>query len=406
MITEQFMSYGSFTVQLEGLTTELLDRDWQWATIAFVPNRVGEGTRTNVLDAAVYSGRVDEWDPGEPGAPATVGGRSILEHAGDGDGKGAFLNGGADQPAPIATTLGATLSTGAVFGTPAYVGGLTLGNTTGLSANNINDEIKGAPTGPGETLMTALKRWLPLTTVQTEFRLRPNGVMDFSKFGTSNVFRTTPNVIIGRDVPQGKAGSYRVYSATTLRRKLDHSRAAIRVGAFNSDLTYSTEQYYGNFSATAYTNFDGATAITLTKYLANSNTNSVQDPAHADTDARVASGQYDYQTFSSWTVSVDAYCFADDAKPGDYLYIHDPHIGAVDKFNAVPALGTIFPETVRLTGMTYPVPEGWSVWVLFNDDTGDVENLTDFFVRESGPTRLEIDARPVTLTDVTRGTSR
>lgn len=382
MITESLMALGSWDLTLDGLEEDTKAGAWQFETVCFCPQPVAAPTASTVFAASVFSGRVDWTDPGEPGQPFRAGGPSILAHLGDSGNKGPYLTAAA---APVGTTLGAVLISGNVFGTAARVAGLTLGNTTGLSANNLNDEVRDAPSS-----LTELHRLCQLTTVRTEYRCRPDRVVDFAASNTSNVFRTTPQVVITRYGPTGgeKDGSFYGYRASPLRKKVDWSDWAETVEGSNVATGYSASRGSG------LTCVDGSTGIQVRKDIGDGNTTTTDIG-----QAGAAAFNHTYIARYQWTVEVEAYCFPEHCIVGDRVYVHDQHIGAVDGANQIAFGGaTIFPQKVRVTGYQYPVKEGWAVYLVRTaSGTSAVVDLTPNVMWETGKTKLNIDDRPMTM---------
>lgn len=91
-------------------------------------------------------------------------------------------------------------------------------------------------------------------------------------------------------------------------------------------------------------------------------------------------------------IQIDAYDVGGDISPGDTVYVYDPRLGYTGS-TQLPYRGeVIFPTTMRVHAITWPVQQGMGVYLIVGGTNGTVTDLTDWVAFEEGPASLEVGA--------------
>lgn len=138
--------------------------------------------------------------------------------------------------------------------------------------------------------------------------------------------------------------------------------------------------------------------VKFTRLISESATSNGNAPARAQLALNRFTGTRD-----ALTLSARDYDIKGDVKVGDYIWVQDPELDLVDGNNEVIFKGKRYnPMKLRLTEMTWPVPNGMSVG--YRDWVGKWWNLTDYLVPESsGDSTLVVGGYNRSLTSAADG---
>lgn len=378
-VTTTFQQLGHWSLRFKAdAPPSIVNAANEWDHVAILPVRAPIGSAATAKSLARYVGRVDDLDRG---GQREIGGPGVGVWLGDHAGKGSFT---APEYDPINSTLAALLNL--LFGTASRVNGLTLGSTTGLSSNLIQERLDDH-----EAVGTAFGRWAKLTDVQSEWAVNPDGSVDWQKFGDSYVFRQTPQVLISLG-SGGLAGGVVGFHATELRHRKS-------VAEYATDVTVTNTVGYSSTASTIFTRpkaFDGATDAYIQKHLR------VVSADTTDTDNAAEN-----ELLSTYTTKWTFNCQVDVVDPGrwlmagDYVWVYDVLQELYDLTRQVPWGGSIvYPALLRCYGLTWGLTPGMGVLLLHTaDGSNTVEDITDWvdFSSEPEESTLQIGTAPWVL---------
>lgn len=212
---------------------------------------------------------------------------------------------------------------------------------------------------------------------QSPWRVNPDATLDADL--ASNLFRTTPEVILTADSGGREPDILGVQATLTARRSVEE---------YNSHVLANCDAVDGHWNSpsTTYYGPDASTTLTLARYE-----KSESDVlAEADQLAQSVGEENDDEK-----IGVDAEIDLSDPRryiePGDNIYAYDLAEGIIDTANQVTYGGrTIHPLARRVEGMTWPIRHGHGVYHVSSDGNDTVTDLTPYVAWESGPVRLAI----------------
>lgn len=386
MIRDLFMSTGAWNVTLRADTpmsvrNALGEKD----TVIFMPGRIAgtaggasQVSAADMLALSMFTGRLDRQTMAPFGERCLMSGPSIVAWMGDSSGKGPYYGPGYSG----STTMGIRLI--AYFVTVAYTGGITLGSTTGISANNFTDTAVAY----GETVRTAFDRWCGLTTVPTQWKVSPAGVMDFTPSGTYTIFNGDSKVLVGRGLKAERRSDLTVIPFESLTVETDYSESTTNVWATDGAGNYEVSAG----AATAGKTFDGVHTPVINvmdRLSTNPTTADLQLYAdHRAADVYVPRSRY------QMTLPADA-LLADVLDPGGRFYLWDPILNQTGSATIIANGKQIQPTLLRCTGISYPVTKGmgvygWAHWT----NSGAFVDLSPWIDYDAEPRATTVDVGP------------
>lgn len=363
--------------------------------VTFLPGKVAgvrSGATQQILgryyDAAIFSGVVLRRTRAQEGRQSRIGGASIVWWAGGQSAIGPWYDvaGGGYSGT---TTLGVRLI--AFFVDPDSTNGLTLGTTTGISANNFAD---AQPSSGRESTRTAIDRFCTFTTKRTEWWISPAGVWNFSPYDAFAIYPGDSTVIIGRDIPEEHRSDYTLVPIKSMDVDEDYSEVANRVDATDGT-NYASHSTSGTFS------WDGFTDANLNVMLPAFD--STPDGT-AMSNACTAAITDNYTTRYRYKLELDGeFCLANHMAPGARFYLWDIDAEQTDSsFSSVVVAGgkQLAPKLVRCTGMTYPITPHMGVYGWKTSDAS--LDFVDFgpwidYSKEPQVTTVDVGAPPKSL---------
>lgn len=133
-------------------------------------------------------------------------------------------------------------------------------------------------------------------------------------------------------------------------------------------------------------------SVVMTRLVSESDTDATNAPARAQLQQNRFSGTRD-----SISLSTNRYDLKGDVNVGDYMWVEDADIGLVDYDNEVKFRGDVlYPLSLRLTEMTYPITE--TMGVAFRTGNGTWIDLTPWVLYETGDTTLVVGGYHRSLT--------
>ena len=139
--------------------------------------------------------------------------------------------------------------------------------------------------------------------------------------------------------------------------------------------------------------------VKLTRLVSESSTDFTNAPARAQLQLNRFSKTRDAISLSTQDFDVKG-----DLSVGDYIWVYDPELAIYDFANEVIFKGKIYnPTKLRLTEMTWPVTEGYSVG--YRDWNGKWFSLTEFLQPEMGGTNFIVGGYNRSLTSGADGGS-
>lgn len=207
-----------------------------------------------------------------------------------------------------------------------------------------------------------------------EYRINP----DFTVDAGTGLFVSPPDVVVTRKA-EGPDVALRGVDGAMLDQTIDTSTTATKAVALASGSGSSIVKG----SATAAVNlltWDGNTPELVTVMSAPS-----EEDANADTAAQ---GFLDLQGLRREVrVSSSTHHLPASVQPGDEVGVFDVASGLVDASNPVEFRGeAIFPATVRLLSITWPIEQGYGVYVRTNSVTPTWIDVTPWVAWETGDT--------------------
>ena len=350
-----------------------------WSTVCITPGRCEGLTRAEVLAQATYSGVLR----GRSDNLCKLWGPSILSWLGDEDGKG---------PSPSSSTVSGTVSAQAMisdlftlsFGN--FVNGIDLGTYSSLPATPIWAEATGF-----ESSRTFLGRvcW----AYNYEYRVNADGTFDICDDGS--IFNTTPSVLVLPDHwGEPISDVIRLVVAGKIRATAHDDDYATKV--YVVDGTYSGDATVGSFPD----NFEPGDPADIQKII---ETSDLGSNANADGQASVEITT-NYATKNLIDISISLDDPRQRIQPGDSIYVYDPLQGLfLVAGTQLDIMGqVIFPITVDVSEMTWPVTEGMGVYVILNG-TSTVWDLSEYVLWGSGDCNLKVGAKWPTMREAVNG---
>ena len=374
-VTERLMRQGAWSVELSSETPEdVLDAVGFFDSIVVTNQHLllTEGwTDAAILAAATYSGMIRVVPRGDKRVVKGIGNLGWL---GDEKGKGQILT--------RANGIGFTP------GTKTHVGWWTdlLGTIDSIASPLTAGTLSAitAPTNGGELLdaFYHVTRRDVADTVAVYYRgeYKPNHDFTVDAGQASDLFVTTPTAIIVREASgdDPTLRSVKIRKAAVVKDVVDYVTDVTAIGKGVTGTDTITSPYK-----------DPQDAVVKRFVQVNVDTASL---AFADEYATVTLAASD-QVAETVTISTNDYDSEGVFKVGDTIYIYDPDSGLVDASVQKQFRGQmVFPTTIRLVGVTWPVTRGMGVYV--RTGAGVYTDLTPYVVFEDTAVKLEIGALP------------
>ena len=376
------MACGNFELNLDPSSPRsIVENIPTWSTICITPGRCDGLSRAEVLAQATYSGilrsRTDNL--------CTLRGPSIMAWLGDEDGKGpTYTRGDVDG-----TTSGQDMIDTLFGPTIAYTNGLTLGTYSSLPATPVwADYINGGTDQEvPRVFMDRICRCL-----NWQYRVNADGTVDFSDDGS--IFTSGSVVVLADHLGEPISDVIRVVVSGKVRATASDDDFANMVYVY--DGTYGG---FGTFIGTDPKGFDPSSEAYIAKHISGTD---VGSDANAEAQASVEL-LTNYATKNLIDVSIRL----DDPRtricPGDTIYVYDPLQGLYSLGTQLDIMGqVIFPITVDVSEMTWPITEGMGVYALLQGTT-TVWDLSEYVLWGSGDTNLKVGAKWPTLREVVQG---
>jgi hypothetical protein len=379
-VTEVLMACGHWELDLDqAAPRSIVENIPTWSTVCITPGRCDGLSRAELLAQATYSGVLR----GRSDNLCKLWGPSIMAWLGDEDGKGPRPSTGGVTGATSAQDMISDLFT-VLFGT--YVNGLTLGTYSSLSASPIWAETTGFESS--RTFIDRVARVL-----NWEYRVNADGTFDISDDGS--IFQTTPSVLVLPDHwGEPISDVIRLVVAGKIRATAHDDDYATQVDVV--DGTYSGDATVGS----PPDNFEPGDVAAIHKVIESTDLGS---NTNADSQASTELG-FNYATKNLIDISISL----DDPRqricPGDSIYVYDPLQGLfLTAGTQLDIMGqVIFPITVDVSEMTWPVTEGMGVYVILNG-TSTVWDLSEYVLWGSGDCNLKVGAKWPTMREVVQG---
>lgn len=394
-IVEEFMDPGSWSVQLQEDTPrwvlEDIDvRDRLWATIVITPHhyRVGDISDANLLTAARYAGVYLGMGEGR----RSLYGKGLIWWLGD-DGDGGDLH--ASYDFNYTNKYLADVLTDLVFNGP---NGLTQG-TVSVVAEAYDIDIEGGDT-KREVLDTALMQ----SSVETFWRINPQGTLDVNTQAGLWPTTTTPTTVFTRE--GGREGS--VYGVPAYISVDEMSGDEVR-----NDVWVDWDDGYNSGRAqlstpTGWKNFAGGSPVA--RFLMDWRPKRAKPPT--ERWRKVAAWQIQGETKANQlaarelnersevrnqlTVTIDEYDpWRFSCSPGNSVYVLEPDSKIQDLTKSVQYQGeVIHPEVARVNEWTTPIQEGYGVYLRYwNGASMTYYDLTEWVDWELDSTTLKLGHR-------------
>lgn len=376
------MACGSWEVNLDPASPRsIVENIPTWSTICVTPGRCDGLSRAEVLAQATYSGmlrsRTDDL--------CTLRGPSIMAWLGDEDGKGPkpsiAIDGytsGQDMISDLFTTL---------FG--VFTNGIALGTYSSLPATPVWAIATG--TESSRTFLDRVCRFLGW-----KYRVRANGTFDICD--DDSLFQTTPSVVVLAD-HLGEPISDVIRLVVS---------GKVRATASDDDYLTSIAILDGTYVGTASVgsppyNFDYTATINVASIEKTITTTDLGSNANADNQANNEL-LTNYATKNLIDVSISLDDPRQRIQPGDSIYVYDPLQGlSLPAGTQLDVMGQcIFPVTVDVSEMTWPITEGMGVYALLQGTT-TVWDLSEYVLYGEGDTNLKVGAKWPTLREVVQG---
>lgn len=373
--------------------------NWKYDTLCITPGPLSPGAdRATVLAAAIYSGRILDFDFGDEdgvdglGETWTIGGDSILGWLGDGDspGKGPIPTADYNESAPYTGTAA------------DYLLGLLAGTDT--NGIGLDGTAASMPASTSSVILDQNGRARELINTLCLARgvgyvMRPNGTCYFGALddATDTLWRTTPRVLFGRGVGADRAASMVSYEAS-IRPSFSY-RSEANSTTWRSADRVSTAG--GTKTGRLGKDFGGSDDARIDKFVGTSET--------ARYDASSDALDTAWRRSDEVKITCNAMTLRSDLAPGDYCYVYDPRRGLLDSTVQLYHAGkSLAPVLMRCAELQYPVHAKNGVYVIHNSTqyTGAnaVENITNDVVFESGRTTVVLrNLTPATIRRTIRG---
>jgi len=387
-VTDYLMKVGDWSLNLNPETPmEIRDRVKLGSALLLTKSRIldyMDRTPASLAGLSVYAGVLTSREQER----VKLAGKGLLWFVQTGKGHGFAAAGHGAIPASPATFTQIMQS----FFSFGYSNGLAYG--TGYSAT--------ATTVTGldpNSYLPPLKPVLDTCAARTgnEYKVNPDGTVDWGI--STALFQSTPTVLIA---PGMRGRDINVTALEVARWNVREDIDDYRTGALGQDNTgaYRTIRYASIFDY--YTVGEYLTPAGITTLISPPLT--IQSANTGEVDAQLDAAAVRYAGIrQTITCSVNEYCIPQLITPGDWVYVYDPASDVIDSANVVQFQGqTLYPDKVRCYGTQWPIEAGpMGVYLVDGeyDSDGDITDITDWVVPESGPTRLDIAAAPRSLID-------
>jgi hypothetical protein len=382
-VTEVKQAPGRWELQLKhGTPRAIIDALTPFGHIAVSPGRIDiEAVGDNLLRQARYVG---VYRGGKvAGEEFSLEGSGVPFWLGDEDGKGPIIESVSASAATFAQTINlllpAAIEAGTIYSVP---GSGTLNHTfqwqTAKSALNFAANAFATPTVPVS--------W------------RVNGDCTLDAGPDSSLFNLNPTAILVRKdavLRTGRGADVTGISGDLQLETMfsDYTTKVIVLGAGEGEATIAASASLAA-SAVLYTDMHG-NPVSFTRLV-----DDLDQDGETIAPALAASLLSRFDSFTQGaTLSSDDYDVRGDFSVGDHVAAFDPDIGFVDYSHEMYYEGIpINPVFLQVQGMTWPIPEGFTVG--FRTMDGTWYDLTDYYKPTSGQTLIDVGDNPSGLTSL------
>ncbi len=381
-VTEVLMACGSWELNLDlSSPRSIVENIPTWSTVCVTPGRCEMLSRDEVLAQATYSGMLRS----RTNDLCTLRGPSIMAWLGDEDGKGpqpSIAIGGATSGQDMISDLFTTS-----FG--VFVNGIALGTYSSLPLTPVWATATG--TESSRAFLDRVCRFLGW-----KYRVNANGTFDICD--DDSLFVTTPSVVVLPDYfGEPISDVIRLVVAGKIR-------ASASDDDYVTDIAILDGTYVGTASVgSSPYNFDFGATINQASIDKTITTTDLGSNANADNQANNEI-LTNYATKNYIDISIRLDDPRTRIQPGDSIYVYDPLQGLfLAAGTQLDIMGQcIFPITVDVAEMTWPITEGMGVYVLLQG-TETVWDLSEYVLWGSGDTNLRVGAKWPKLSEVVQG---
>jgi hypothetical protein len=363
-IVEKHMSLGSWSLNLKANTPQnildLFGDSGFLGHIIITPQRVDP--RLDVLSLSRYTGVFREREFQEDSK--TISGSGLAFWLADEEGKGAIYE------------------TVKSYSAQSFVATLTDLLPASLAVGNIVAEV-GTFSGSFQWVTPREAIEHVLSIFGAEYRITPQGAFDAGQ--TAQLFVTNPTTLVQRKqtgddplfrpLPLADAslgGDFTGYTTKVIVLTQGEFRL-IQIGEQELSPPTSIRDLRGNL---------------VQMVRRESSTDALNAAAHA-TAVLNENGRAKLVS----TLSTDNYDIDGTLKVGDYLWVYDPESGLIDTANEVRFRGQVLhPAKLRTLGFSYPVTSQMGVYFRDNTAAGNITDISDWVIPETGATRVEVGA--------------
>jgi hypothetical protein len=365
-VQERLMAAGQWSLQLDPSTPKSVRDILAFFGHIFVfdtPMRPGLADATMIATSR-WGGILRRHGP----TPWDFSGVNMIAWLGDEDGKGPILEtavtGAGSGFAGFVTSILAQCPA-VTIGTATAVGGVFSNTYQWITARAALDDLR--------------------VFFSAEYRVNKNATLDYAPIGSAAMFKVTPTAVAMKR-SSGRDLSVSGLSVTQLDVSIDAELYVVRV-----ELVDATGAHTPAGVVTTYKDLNG-NLIKMTQVV-----NSPLTPNASA--ATVATGQLTALNVlrNQITLTSDEYDIDRDVAVGDNLYVYDVDGTMVDTTNQVRYRGSlIFPITVRVLSITWPIERGMGVW--YRDLNGVWSDLTNYVLFEAPGVTFEVGAAALPLT--------
>lgn len=389
---------GSFSIDFEPGSTWLLGayasrdavdaggptQNWAFDTLVVTPSRMGNPSRSELLEAALWSGRIQRFSfDTKPSTPWTISGPSILAWLGDGDtpGKGPGINSyGTTSASNLGTYLTSFLTTG------GHTNGLSW-SSSGLSASAMGIKIE-----KHDSARDRINKMLRASGSGAEYRCTPAGELLFAPVGGSYAYRQTPTVILTTRNLDGRDGDLEAFKIEGTA-ELDWGDVTDSVLAYNDNaaVPWSASSVFVG-AGRNFKDFGGVNSAAMSALMAVND-----DQGYLGFSAML------YQMFrrkDRLSLQVSAGMLAKYVNCGDHVWIDAPELLLNDPEESINFGGMeTHPIKARTSEMVCPLRKENGVYIIHNATASGganaVEDLSEKVIPQSDKATASLSFDPL-----------
>lgn len=363
--------------------------------IAVTPSRIAHPDAAEIKAASRWYGRIVD----RPGSDNTIRSHSCSVWLGDTDRKGPYIVG-----ASIDGSTSAQAMLSDLFTPSSNVAGLTLGDYSSLSASAVPITYKHTGFYHPNDDTDANPRWF-LDRCSTVFgwQWAVRGTTFDIGETAADIFRTD-EVLVAEGLPLLDL-SLRIVPGRIDVSRTDADFASRLIawetvpngsgGTTNANTAAAPSTFPNDAAGAATSSYTITRWVVVKGFTSNVNTGLTAAP-----QILADENQADKRFID---ITVDAADPAGYIEPGDTVLAWKPEDGVYDLTNEYDTpLGCIYPMSLAVSEMTWPVGPGMGVYLIQNSDS-EVIDLSDVFVPERGMTNLVVGEREKTLAEVVNG---